>query len=117
MVEALSFEPLRRDIPLNVDAVNCRMLKASGALADGVYLGVITSPGYIPPGPPSRSERSAAGAAGDSASVDLVANMLTSVGRDPRAARAAVRRVLAHNLHRSAPPDPCASTCPVPGPA
>jgi 5,10-methylenetetrahydromethanopterin reductase len=44
---ALDFEPLRRDIPIYVGAVNRRMLEASGTLADGVYLGAITSPGYV----------------------------------------------------------------------
>lgn len=96
---ALSFEPLRRDIPLYVGAVNRRMLEASGALADGVYLGAITSPGYVAWA--ARQVRAgAAGAARDPASVDLIANVLTSVSRDPRAARAAVRRVLAYYLHR-----------------
>jgi 5,10-methylenetetrahydromethanopterin reductase len=92
---ALSFEPLRRHIPLYVGAVNRRMLEASGALADGVYLGAITSPGYVAwAGHHVRT--GAAGAARDPASVDLVANVLTSVARDPRAARAAVRSVLAY---------------------
>lgn len=96
---ALSFEPLRRHIPLYVGAVNRRMLEASGALADGVYLGAITSPGYIA-WAGQQVKAGAVGAARDPASVDLVANVLTSVARDARAARAAVRWVLAYYLHR-----------------
>ena len=42
----LSFEPVRHRVPLYVGAVNRRMLEASGAWADGVALGAITSPGY-----------------------------------------------------------------------
>src|SRR6266540_2054716 len=75
---ALSFQPLRRDIPVYVGAVNQRMLQATGALADGAYLGAITSPGYTA----------------------WVANVLTSVSRDGRAARTAVKRVLAYYLWR-----------------
>jgi 5,10-methylenetetrahydromethanopterin reductase len=96
---ALDFEPLRRDIPIYVGAVNRRMLEASGTLADGVYLGAITSPGYVA----WASQQVRTGAEGmgrDPASVDLIANLLTSVSRNPRAARAAVRQVLADYLYR-----------------
>jgi 5,10-methylenetetrahydromethanopterin reductase len=96
---ALDFEPLRRDIPIYVGAVNRRMLEASGTLADGVCLGAITSPGYVA----SASQQVRTGAEGvgrDPASVDLIANLLTSVSRNPRAARAAVRQVLADYLYR-----------------
>src|SRR5204863_10103866 len=43
----LDFEPKRRDVPVYVGAVNKRMVEAAGAWADGVYLGAITSPGYV----------------------------------------------------------------------
>src|SRR6266508_589178 len=66
---ALSFQPLRRDIPVYVGAVNQRMLQATDA---------------------GRKVNS----------VDLVANVLTSVSRDGRAARTAVKRVLAYYLWR-----------------
>jgi 5,10-methylenetetrahydromethanopterin reductase len=75
------------------------MLEASGALADGVELGAITSPGYVR----WAWERIAAGArsAGrDPAALDLASNVLVSVDRDRRAARAATHRVLAYYLHR-----------------
>jgi 5,10-methylenetetrahydromethanopterin reductase len=42
----LDFVPHRSHLPIYVGAVNARMLEASGALADGVQLGAITSPGY-----------------------------------------------------------------------
>jgi 5,10-methylenetetrahydromethanopterin reductase len=96
---ALSFTPLRRDLPIYVGAVNQRMLQATGALADGAYLGAITSPGYTK----WAAEQLAWGAthAGRQAgSVDLIANVLTSVSTDPRAARAAVKPVLAYYLWR-----------------
>jgi 5,10-methylenetetrahydromethanopterin reductase len=95
---ALSFEPLRRELPIYVGAVNQRMLQATGALADGAYLGAITSPGYTA----WAAQRIAEGAARAHRQkpVDLIANVLTSVSLDPRAARAAVKPVLAYYLWR-----------------
>jgi len=96
---ALDFAPLRRDLPLYVGAVNQRMLQAAGALADGAYLGAITSPGYTR----WAAEQVAWGAAGagrKAGAVDLIANVLTSVAADPRAARAAAKPVLAYYLWR-----------------
>lgn len=64
-----------------VGAVNARMLGVSGALADGVQLGAITSPGYVR----WAREQVAAGAraAGrDPATLDLAANVL--IKRGPR---------------------------------
>lgn len=95
----LDFEPVRRDLPLYVGAVNARMIRTAAGLADGVYLGAITSPGYArwAAGQVADGARSAGR---DAASVDLTANVLVSVDDDPRAARDAVRSVLAYYLHR-----------------
>jgi 5,10-methylenetetrahydromethanopterin reductase len=94
----LSFTPLRRDLPVYVGAVNQRMLQTAGALADGAYLGAITSPGYTT----WAAEQLAWGAAraGRQGPVDLIANVLTSVAADPHAAHHAVRPVLAYYLWR-----------------
>ena len=43
----LDFEPLRRDLPVYAGAVNERMLRAAGAVADSVELGAIMSTGYV----------------------------------------------------------------------
>lgn len=96
---ALGFQPLRRDIGVYVGAVNQRMLRATGALADGAYLGAITSPGYTA-WAANQLAHGAASTGRDPGSVDLVANVLTSVSHDPRAARTAVKRVLAYYLWR-----------------
>jgi len=91
--------PVRRQLPLYVGAVNAKMLATSGALADGVQLGAITSPGYVR----WAREQVAAGAraAGrDPATLDLAANVLISVDHDAEAARDATRDVLAYYLHR-----------------
>ena len=96
---ALSFEPLRRHVPIYVGAVNQRMLQATGALADGAYLGAITSPGYTR-WAASQLGWGAARAGRETGSVDLIANVLTSVATDARAARAAVKPVLAYYLWR-----------------
>jgi 5,10-methylenetetrahydromethanopterin reductase len=95
---ALSFEPLRRDVPIYVGAVNQRMLQATGALADGAYLGAITSPGYTR----WAAEQLAWGAAraGRQGPVDLIANVLCSISADARAASNAVKPVLAYYLWR-----------------
>jgi 5,10-methylenetetrahydromethanopterin reductase len=95
----LDFPAIRPRLPLYVGAVNARMLEVSGALADGVQLGAITSPGYVR----WAWERVADGArdAGrDPATLDLAANILISVDRDAAAARESVREVLAYYLHR-----------------
>jgi 5,10-methylenetetrahydromethanopterin reductase len=95
----LDFPASRPRLPIYVGAVNARMLEASGALADGVQLGAITSPGYVR----WARERVADGARGagrDPDSLDLAANVLISVARDATAARDAVREVLAYYLHR-----------------
>jgi alkanesulfonate monooxygenase SsuD/methylene tetrahydromethanopterin reductase-like flavin-dependent oxidoreductase (luciferase family) len=75
------------------------MLQATGALADGAYLGAITSPGYTA-WAASQLAQGATTAGRAPGSVDLVANVLTSVSRDGRAARTAVKRVLAYYLWR-----------------
>jgi 5,10-methylenetetrahydromethanopterin reductase len=96
---ALSFQPLRSQVPIYVGAVNQRMLQATGALADGAYLGAITSPGYTA-WAAEQLRGGAARASRQAGAVDLIANVLTSVSPDPRAARAAVKPVLAYYLWR-----------------
>jgi 5,10-methylenetetrahydromethanopterin reductase len=98
----LDFEPIRRQVPVYVGAVNRLMVRAAGAWADGVYLGAITSPGYAR----WACVEMAAGAAKagrDPSSLDVVANILLSVGPDRKAARDACRRVLAYYLYRVEP--------------
>jgi 5,10-methylenetetrahydromethanopterin reductase len=96
---SLDFEPLRRSIPLYVGAVNAGMLEAAGALADGVQLGAITSPGYAR-WAWEQIEAGARSAGRDPATLDLTSNVLVSVDDDGDAARNAVRDVLAYYLHR-----------------
>lgn len=98
----LDFEPGRRRIPIYVGAVNRKMVEAAGAWADGVYLGAITSPGYVR----WARERMAEGAqrAGRQHDrLDLCANILTSVSRDAKAARDACRQVITYYLWRVEP--------------
>jgi 5,10-methylenetetrahydromethanopterin reductase len=98
----LDFRPVRPRVPVYVGAVNRRMIRATGAWADGAYLGAITSPGYAR----WACEELAAGArevGRDPAELDVVANVLVSVDPDPRAARDACRRVIAYYLHRVEP--------------
>ena len=91
--------PPAEPVPVDVGAVNARMMAESGRHADGVQLGAITSPGY------TRWARrlldEAAAAAGrDPGDLLVSANVLASVGPDRAAARRAVRPVLAYYLAR-----------------
>lgn len=95
----LDFPLFRPQLPVYVGAVNARMLELSGAVADGVELGAITSPGYTR-WAWARVAQGARSAGRDPASLDLAANVLISVDHDGAAARAATRRVLAYYLHR-----------------
>jgi len=89
-------------IPIYVGAVNGRMLRAAGRWADGVELGAIVSPGYVRWA--WHEIVAGAGAAGrNDGELDLASNVLVSVDRDARAARDAVRHVLAYYIHRVEP--------------
>ncbi|TME96267.1 MAG: LLM class flavin-dependent oxidoreductase [Chloroflexi bacterium] len=79
-----------------------RMLRAAGALADGVQLGAIVSPGYVR-WAWQQIVRGATEAGRDPSQIDLASNVLASVDADARAARDAVRHVLAYYIHRVEP--------------
>ncbi|HEX8967130.1 MAG TPA: LLM class flavin-dependent oxidoreductase, partial [Chloroflexota bacterium] len=98
----LDFASARPAIPVYVGAVNGRMLHAGGAWADGVQLGAIVSPGYAR-WCWQQIARGAIEAGRDPGAIDLASNVLLSVDRDARAARQAVRHVLAYYLHRVEP--------------
>jgi 5,10-methylenetetrahydromethanopterin reductase len=98
----LDFVPHRRDVPVYVGAVNRKMVEAAGAWADGVYLGAITSPGYVR-WARDRMAEGASRAGRDSNALDLCANVLTSVSKDAKAARDACRQVLTYYLWRVEP--------------
>jgi 5,10-methylenetetrahydromethanopterin reductase len=94
----LDFTPVAR-VPVYVGAVNARMLQAAGEWADGVELGAIVSPGYAN-WSWQQIQRGAEKAGRDATQLDLASNVLLSVDRDARAAREAVKRVLAYYIHR-----------------
>jgi 5,10-methylenetetrahydromethanopterin reductase len=98
----LDFPRARPAMPVYVGAVNGRMLRAAGAWADGVQLGAIVSPGYAA-WSWRQIARGAREAGRDTAGIDLASNVLLSVDHDARAARDAVRRVLAYYIHRVEP--------------
>lgn len=86
-------------VPVDVGAVNARMLEAAGRWANGVQLGALMSPAYVA----WASERIAAGgldAGRDPGDVLISGNVLTSLSRDRRAARREVCEVLAYYLAR-----------------
>lgn len=95
---ALDFTP-RGPIPLDIGAVNAKMMETAGELADGVQLGAITSAQYVA----WARERLAVGAerAGrDPKDLLLSGSVLTSVDPDRQNAREAVREVIAYWLTR-----------------
>lgn len=96
---ALDFTPVRRDLPVYVGAVNAKMLRLSGALADGVEYGAITTPGYAR-WAGEQIRLGALDAGRDPAEIDIVSPVLVSVGRRRGPARDAVRRVIAYYLWR-----------------
>jgi 5,10-methylenetetrahydromethanopterin reductase len=98
----LDFPRQRPAVPIYVGAVNARMLQAAGAWADGVQLGAIVSPGYAR-WSWQQIVQGASRAGRDPAQLDLASNVLLSVDPDARAARDAVRRVLAYYIHRVEP--------------
>ncbi len=95
----LDFTTPHRAIPVYVGAVNARMLEAAGACSDGVQLGAAVSPGYVH-WAWQQIGRGASQAGRDASQLDLASNVLVSVDRDARAARHAVRDVLAYYIHR-----------------
>ncbi len=97
----LDFVP-PQPIPVDLGAVNTRMMEAVGEVADGVQLGALASPGYVK-WARERITVGAARAGRDPNEIVVAANVLTSVGRDRRAARDAVREVLAYYLYRVEP--------------
>jgi 5,10-methylenetetrahydromethanopterin reductase len=98
----LDFPRFRAAVPVYVGAVNGRMLRASGTWADGVQLGAIVSPGYVR-WAWEQITRGATAACRDPGEIDLASNVLVSVDPDRRAAREAVRSVLAYYIHRVEP--------------
>jgi alkanesulfonate monooxygenase SsuD/methylene tetrahydromethanopterin reductase-like flavin-dependent oxidoreductase (luciferase family) len=85
-----------------VGAVNQRMLRAAGGVADGVQLGAIVSPGYAA-WAWEQIQLGAREVGRDPAELDVASNVLLSVDHDAQAARNAVRRVLAYYIHRVEP--------------
>src|SRR5438270_13097126 len=85
----LDFASKLSAVPIYVGAVNARMLRAAGALADGVQLGAIVSPGYLRWSWQQIAE-GASEAGRDPAQLDLASNVLVSLDSDARTARDAV---------------------------
>ena len=92
-------QPSPREVPVDIGAVNRRMMEAVGEYANGVQLGAITSVGYTR-WSVARIAAGAAKAGRDPGDLLVTGNVLTSVDEDRRAARDAVRPVLAYYLYR-----------------
>lgn len=89
-----NFQPPRTEIPIHLGVLGPKNLELAGEMGDGVLLSVMTSPGYAK----YAVEHVKAGAerAGRSLdNFDVSAYLLISIGEDDRAARDAVKPLLA----------------------
>lgn len=91
--------PSPHPVPVDIGAVNKRMMEAAGEIGDGVQLGAITSVAYTR-WAVDRIAEGARRAGRDLASVLVTGNVLTAVDRDRSVARREVRQVLAYYLAR-----------------
>ncbi|WP_053226384.1 LLM class flavin-dependent oxidoreductase [Solirubrobacter soli] len=98
----LDFEPLRRDLPLYIGAVNRRMMRAAGQWADAVELGAIMSIGYVK-WALALVDEGARLSGRTLADLDIAAPLMTAVATDHDAAREAVKEPLAYYLYRVEP--------------
>jgi 5,10-methylenetetrahydromethanopterin reductase len=89
-----NFQPPRVDVPIHLGVLGPKNLELAGEIGDGVLLSVMTSPGYAQ----YAMEHIKAGAerAGRSLdNFDISAYLLISISEDDRAAREAVKPLLA----------------------
>jgi 5,10-methylenetetrahydromethanopterin reductase len=94
---ALSFEPLRRRVPIWLGVKGAAALRAAGAIADGVILSALSSPVYVR----WARERIAEGARGAGRTpedIEVAAYVLVSAGEDRERARGIVRPVLSYYM-------------------
>ncbi len=91
--------PPRLPVPVDVGAVNARMLAAAGAYSDGVQLGALMSKSYVAWAADQVAE-GALSVGRDPGELLISGNVLTSLDRDRRSARQEVREVLAYYLAR-----------------
>ena len=102
----LSFKSPQAEIPIYLGVLGARNLAMAGRIADGVMLSALTSPAYAR----FAAEKIHAGArrAGRGGNLELGAFLLTSISEDERAAREAIKPLLAVmiSLMAAQPPTP-----------
>jgi 5,10-methylenetetrahydromethanopterin reductase len=102
----LSFKSPQPEIPIYLGVLGARNLATAGRIADGVMLSALTSPAYARFA--AEKIRAAAESAGRSERLELGAFLLTSISEDERAAREAIKPLLAVmiSLVAAQPPTP-----------
>jgi 5,10-methylenetetrahydromethanopterin reductase len=102
----LSFRSPQAEVPVYLGVLGAKNLAMAGRIADGVMLSALTSPAYAR----FAAEKIDAGAqsAGRSGKLELGAFLLTSISEDERAAREAIKPLLAVmiSLMAGQPPTP-----------
>jgi 5,10-methylenetetrahydromethanopterin reductase len=102
----LSFKSSQAEIPIYLGVLGARNLAMAGRIADGVMLSALTSPAYA--WFAAEKIHAAAQTAGRGGKLELGAFLLTSISEDERAARAAIKPLLAAmiSLMAAQPPTP-----------
>ena len=102
----LSFKSPRPEIPIYLGVLGARNLAMAGRIADGVMLSALTSPAYARFA--ADKIHGAAESAGRGGRLELGAFLLTSISEDERAAREAIKPLLAVmiSLVAAQPPPP-----------
>ncbi|HKF30467.1 MAG TPA: LLM class flavin-dependent oxidoreductase [Candidatus Binataceae bacterium] len=102
----LSFKSPQAEIPIYLGVLGARNLAMAGRIADGVMLSALTSPAYARFA--AEKIHAAAQSAGRTGKLKLGAFLLTSISEDERAAREALKPLLAAmiSLIAAQPPTP-----------
>ncbi|MBV8135031.1 MAG: LLM class flavin-dependent oxidoreductase [Deltaproteobacteria bacterium] len=103
----LSFKSPQAEVPIYLGVLGARNLARAGRIADGVMLSALTSPAYARFAA-EKIHAAAQGAGGRGRKLELGAFLLTSISEDERAAREAIKPLLAVmiSLMAGQPPTP-----------
>lgn len=99
---ALSFKPPRAEIPIHLGVMGPKNLEMAGATADGVLLSVMSSPAYIRYAL-DHVRHGLAKAGRDESKFEFGGYVLSSIGDDDRAAREAIKPLIAMMVSLMAP--------------
>lgn len=94
-----AFEPVRPSIPVHLSASGPRMVRLAGEVADGVAVGIMTSPHFLADVVRPNAQAGAAAAGRDPASLAFPIGAQVSVNQDEELARQATRLAICGLFH------------------